>query len=107
MKIAIGKNELEKLREKSKELFNVLKLNNDVIIIDEDNFSNDDIKREWINVIITSDSRIINNVFNSISVNTSTYIISPNGTLLQSPNNHHLVNLLDSKEVCETLKSIS
>lgn len=107
MKIAIGQKELEKLGIKSKELINALKLNNDVIVIDEKEFSNDDIKREWINVIITSDSKIINNIFSSISINTSTYVISSSNTLLQSPNNHYLVNLLDTNEVCKILKNIS
>ena len=72
MKIAIGKKELYKFGVNAGDLVDTLKKVNEVIVIDEENFLNDDVKKERINVLITSDSKIIGNVFSSISINTST-----------------------------------
>lgn len=107
MKIAISKKELNKLGSKANDLMEALRKDNEIIIIDEENFSNDDIKREWINVLITDDAQIIRNIFSSISINTSTYVISPKDSLLLSPNNHYLVDFSEPKNIIDVVNHIS
>ena len=107
MKIAISKKELNKLGSKANDLIEALRKNNEIIIIDEENFSNDDIKKEFINVLITDDVKIIRNIFSSISINTSTYVISPKDSLLLSPNNHYLVDFSEPKNIVAIVNHIS
>ncbi len=107
MKIAVGKNELNRLGNKASELLNFLKKENEVIVIDEKEITNDFIKKEWVNVVITSDNNIIRNIFSSISLNTSTYVISNSGTLLQYPYNHYLTDIDNVYDISNVLHIIS
>lgn len=104
MKIAIGKKELEKNND-LKQLYNFDK-DNDYIIIDDENFDINDIRKEWINIIITSNSKLINEIYNSISLSSSTYVISDKNTLIQNPTNHFAVDNLDINNIVLTINSI-
>lgn len=107
MKVAIGKKELDKFGVNAGDLVDILRKDNEVIIIDEEKFSNDDVKKERINVLITSDSKIARNVFSSISINTSTYIISSKDSLLLDSSNHYLVDYSNIRNVFDAVNNIS
>lgn len=89
MKIAIDKKELEK-NTILNNLF--MDLENEYIIFDSDNFDINEIKKQWINVLVTSNTNLISSIYSSVSLSTSTYVISDPGTISLDGANHFVLS---------------